>query len=249
MDQKSLYELQTGSGELIQADYNAALIGRDQFITDDISGKINVAQRINAAELSIGDGRLTRSLLQCVPNMQLDCIDISPARINYVRRMLERDSNVGQGYVRFTECNFDTQFGVIDSDFYDFVIAMDIMEHVFDVFNFIENCQRILRTGGRLYIRVPNIAYIKHRIRLLLGKLPVTASWFGSPEELTSWRLRHGWDGGHLHLFTIPILYELLETSGLQPEVCRDPGVRFSKFRDMAPNLLYSNPLIVARKI
>jgi hypothetical protein len=95
---------------------------------------------------------------------------------------------------------------------------------------------------------VPNIAYIKHRIRLLRGMIPVTASWFETPEELTSWREQHGWDGGHLHLFTVPILYNLLESYGFQIEVCRDPGTRFQSLRNMLPTLLYANPLIVAKK-
>ncbi len=131
---------------------------------------------------------------------------------------------------------------------YDIVIALDIMEHVFDVFNFLENCNRILKNGGRLFIRVPNIAYVRHRMRLLFGALPITSSWFGTPGEVSAWQERYGWDGGHLHLFTIPILYKLLNGHGFLVEQCCDPGTRFSTMRTIWPTMLYANPLFIAKK-
>ena len=248
MDQKSLYELQTGGGEMIRSNNEAALISRDRFITEEISSRIDAPRQMNVAELSIGEGRLTQSLLHSFPNIKLDCIDISTVRIDYVRNMLKSHSYADSSCISFIECNFDTGFGAIKDTSYDFVIALDIMEHVLDVFGFVEHCHRILAKDGLLILRVPNIAYIKHRIRLLFGRLPVTASWFGNPGELTAWQQQYGWDGGHLHLFTVPVLYRLLGSYGFQIETCRDPGTRFEGLRNVLPNLLYSNPLIVARK-
>jgi len=146
------------------------------------------------------------------------------------------------------ECNFDTQFHLVPSSKFDIVIALDVMEHVFDVFNFVENCRRILNDRGILFLRVPNIAYIRHRIRLLFGALPITASWFGTKGEITAWRNRHGWDGGHLHFFTIPMLYKLLKNNNFIIEQCSDPGSKLSKLRNVWPKLLFSNPVIIARK-
>jgi len=249
MDQKSLYEMQTGSNETIEPDNNTALIGRDQFVIDCITTLAGVERNtFNVAELSIGEGRLTHALLQNFPGMNLNCVDISTNRINYVQSTLKNITHLKTKCVKFTECNFDVDFGLIESDEYNVVIALDIMEHVLDVFGFVENCHRILKSGGQFFLRVPNIAYIKHRVGLFRGKLPVTASWFDTPEELTSWRDQHGWDGGHLHLFTVPILYDLLESYGFQIKECSDPGTRFQKLRNIAPNLLYANPLIVAQK-
>ena len=122
------------------------------------------------------------------------------------------------------------------------------MEHVFDVFNFVAHCGRILRNQGILILRVPNIAYIKHRLNLLAGNLPATASWFGKPGDLTEWRKFWGWDGGHLHLFTIPILVKLLGDYNFNVQLCRDPGTRFEAIRNLYPKLMYSNPVIVAKK-
>jgi cyclopropane fatty-acyl-phospholipid synthase-like methyltransferase len=180
--------------------------------------------------------------------IELIGVDISPTRIAEVKKNIEDTGLKSQKKVSFYECNFDTQFNVLNSDLFDVVIALDIMEHVFDVFGFVDNCYRILKQEGALIIRVPNVAYIKHRVGLFFGNLPITASWFGNQDDLSGWRDHWGWDGGHLHYFTIPLLYQLLKQSGFQIELCRDPGTKFSTFRNLLPELLYSNPLIIAKK-
>lgn len=250
MDQKSLYEIQAGDESIIMLDNDAALIGRDQFVIDHISAQIGDRSAcFNAVELSIGEGRLSQLILESFKSMKLNCADISKSRINHVKKILEGNPRVNIENTTFTECNFDTHFNLIETSIYNIVIAIDIMEHVLDVFGFVENCQRILAWDGVLLIRVPNVAYVKHRVRLLTGKLPITASWFGSSDSYDAWREQHGWDGNHLHLFTIPALKKLLRESGFIIEKCRDPGARFSFIRDLWPNLMYSNPLIVARKV
>ena len=249
MDQKTLYEKQAGSpAELVQYTHDA-LIGRDKFVVDYIARTLpNTESPFTLSELSIGEGRLTQFLLRSFSNMKLHGTDISCNRISHVRRILETNPDVKEAHYTLTECNLDTQFTLLASASHDFVIALDILEHVLDVFGFVENCSRILKTGGLLFLRVPNIAYIKHRIRLLRGKLPITASWFGPPEDLSAWRIQHGWDGGHLHFFTLPILKSLLASYGFQVEACRDPGARFQQLRNFLPTLFYANPLIVAKK-
>jgi 2-polyprenyl-3-methyl-5-hydroxy-6-metoxy-1,4-benzoquinol methylase len=250
MDQKMLYQRQAGDSSLIVPDYESALIGRDKFVIDYISSRFashNI--QANVIELSIGEGRLTQSLLHALAELKLTCVDISRNRIEHVQKTLEANTTENNINVTFVECNFDTEFNLVESSKYEYVVALDIMEHVLDVFNFIENCYRILKPGGLLFIRVPNIAYIKHRVGLLAGKLPVTASWFGPPDSFDAWREQHGWDGGHLHLFTIPTLMQLLNEAGFSVDNCRDPGTSYSFVRNVWPNLLYSNPLIVARKV
>jgi ubiquinone/menaquinone biosynthesis C-methylase UbiE len=249
MDQKSLYERQAGYFTKIRDVADAALIGRDQYVLDFIAREVSSNEApFEVLELSVGEGRLSASLLRSSASLLLTGADISSKRLGFVSELLRSNSAINVDNFKLIECNFDSDFGDISSSTYRFVIALDILEHVVDVFGFVENCYRVLVPGGCMVIRVPNIAYLKHRLGLLFGKLPVTASWFDSPNELTAWRLQHGWDGGHFHLFTIPILYRLLQDYGFRVELCRDPGTRFEKFRDLWPNLLYSNPLLIARK-
>lgn len=248
MDQNELYELQVGHGCTLKENNDEALLGRDRFVVEYIALATSGSHTpIRVAELSIGEGRLTRSLLRRFPGLQLHGLDISRSRIDFVLQTIEKVPSLDNSGMRFTECNFDKQFSLIEDAAYQVVIALDILEHVIDIFGFVENCRRILANGGLLFLRVPNIAYLRHRLALLIGGMPVTASWFGPKQDLTAWHKQHGWDGGHLHLFTVPMLYRLLEMFGFRVEVCRDPGTRLEALRNLAPNLLYSNPLIVAR--
>jgi len=250
MDQKAFYERQAGSSSELAQHIDPALIGRDRFVIDYIVQMLpHHTCSFSLSELSIGEGRLTQSLLRRFPNMKLHGTDISLNRISYVRRMLKAIPGVNAENYTLSECNLDTKFASLDSSSRDFVIALDILEHVLDVFSFIENCARILKNDGLLFLRVPNIAYIKHRMRLLRGKLPITASWFGPADDLNAWKIQHGWDGGHVHFFTLPTLKSLLAIYGFRVEKCRDPGAPFKQLRNILPNLFYANPLIVARKV
>ncbi|MFN7132422.1 MAG: methyltransferase, partial [Myxococcales bacterium] len=195
----------------------------------------------------VGDGALSRALWDAFPTCRLTCVDISQRRLQAAEELLRADG-CPDGGARFVACNLDTKFGTFPGASQDVVIALDIMEHVFDVFGFLANCRRVLREGGQLVLRVPNIAYIRHRARLLVGELPVTASWFGPEGELGGWRDRYGWDGGHLHYFTLPMLRKLLTESGFRVEGCHDAGARFQRLRDLLPGLLYGNLLMVASR-
>ncbi len=247
MDQNELYEQQLrdgcGTGEPA-----AALVGRDRFVVSTLRQLFADAQ-VRIGELSIGTGHLTSVITSEIGSVSLDCYDISRSRLEHVAERIRRlGHGVDPSRVSFHQCNFDVDFDRVDSLKYDVVIALDIMEHVLDVFGFMDNCFRVLKPGGWLLLRVPNIAYVTHRVTLLGGGLPVTASWFGREGDLGAWRAVHGWDGGHLHLFTIPIVTNLLTCAGFELSSCSDPGTRFEKYRKLWPALLFSNPLFVARK-
>lgn len=248
MDQAFLYELQIGSHKEPKTFDKSTIGERDKFIINYIKNNFDVSESLNIAELSIGDGSLSQALVTSLNNIKLTCVDISPSRIEMTRDGINHLPNKSSSEVEYLECNFDTQFHFLPSSNFDITIALDIMEHVFDVFNFIENCRRILKENGVMLLRVPNIAYFRHRLKLLFGLLPTTASWFEARGKITAWQERFGWDGGHLHNFNIPILRQLLNIYGFDIILCRDPGCRFSYIRNISPKLLYSNPLIVAQK-
>lgn len=247
MDQRTLYQ-QSAAASGPGRDLSSALQARDQFVIDHIKKALGERGVLQIVELSIGDGRMTFAMLAALKGARLTCAEISELRIKQLREEIEGFASLVGRLPEFVSCNLDTDFGRFESDAYDAVVALDIMEHVLDVFGFVANCRRILKPGGRLYLRVPNIAYVKHRLNLLRGHLPVTASWFGPSADLAAWREWHGWDGGHLHLFTVPILFRLLTDEGFAIETCGDPGARFAGLRKVWPNLLFANPLIIAGK-
>lgn len=56
-----------------------------------------------------------------------------------------------------------------DDSIFDFVIAVEVMEHIHDHEIFFKECQRVLRKGGRLVFSTPNILSLKSRVRFLLS--------------------------------------------------------------------------------
>ncbi len=77
---------------------------------------------------------------------------------------------------------------------FDAVTLIHIVEHVFDPDFVVSEANQVLKQNGFLLANVPNIAYTKQRIRLLLRKLPITSSPY-------DWS-QIGWDGEHLRYFT-----------------------------------------------
>lgn len=55
---------------------------------------------------------------------------------------------------------------------FDYVIAGDIIEHIFDSDTFLENIYRVMKPKGRLILTTPNVASLPRRLMLLLGYNP-----------------------------------------------------------------------------
>jgi cyclopropane fatty-acyl-phospholipid synthase-like methyltransferase len=207
-----------------------------------------LASQIRFAELSIGDGQLSRSVARTFPSSIIDCIDISPSRLDHCHRISCAESPTLANRLRFIELDLDSQFCELERERYDVVLAIDILEHVFDVFGFVQNCQEILKPNGWLFLRVPNLTYFKRRCAVLCGRLPVTSSWFETPGSYDSWKERHGWDGGHLHFFTIDAMRWLLANEGFESFTWRDVGAKAELIRRLWPGMLLGNLAISIRK-
>jgi len=99
----------------------------------------------------------------------------------------------------------------------------------------------VLRPGGTLVINTPNIAFLKKRILLLMGRFPSTSQ---PNEGLGSDIL---FDGGHLHYFTFRSLSLLLERAGFAVEQSIGFG-KLGRLHNVYPPLLSGGVQLVARK-
>lgn len=219
---------------------------RDRAIAAWLQRNVNNRSLVSLVELSVGSGGLSTAVAKALPSARITGYDISEhivkqARLNAAKWGISER-------VQYHVLNLDDAFHTLETSSTDVVLAMDIMEHVFDVFGFVRHVSRILKPQGILALRVPNIAYVRRRLELMLGKLPVTSSWFGTPGELSAWRERWGWDGGHLHYFTLKFLRELLDAAGLEIREVTDPGARFETLRRLAPTLLCGNLCVFAMR-
>ena len=95
---------------------------------------------------------------------------------------------------------------------YDSVFAGEILEHVLNPPFFMREVARILKPGGLLVLTTPNLASLKNRIQLLLGRQP-------------RFTLH---DYTHLHLFVPSALEQLLTEAGLDGIKTYGSGLLFT---------------------
>ncbi len=167
-------------------------------------------------------------------------VDIAPSRLSVARRTSEGEPWAKTRPAHLVCANANDGLPFADASF-TCVSAFAILEHVFDVYGFLRDLHRILVPEGILVLEVPNIGYVKHRVRLLFGRLPVTSSPYG-------WAEGFGWDGGHLHYFTVGALRDLLADTGFDVERTVSSGGTFAKLRNVAVSLLAGNIAVRARK-
>ena len=98
---------------------------------------------------------------------------------------------------------------------------------------------RVLKAGGYVIAEVPNICYIIRRIHILLGKLPITSNKY-------NWQ-NIGWDGGHIHYFTMRKFCWLFHQQGFEIKIKTGAGF-LAIFRNWWPSLLCGDLLVKAQK-
>lgn len=146
---------------------------------------------------------------------------------------------------QFGPMNFTVQDHNLNEDFpfehrtFDVLIAVMIVEHLFDPFHSFSEISRVLREDGKAFINLPLVTSWKNRLRLAMGNLPMTSakSW---------WRLEE-WDGGHLHYFNIDYVRKLGDKYGLELESIYPVGKAYALKR-VFPTLLCSEASFVFRK-
>lgn len=156
-------------------------------------------------------------------------------------------SRLAQAKVNLNSENFEAHEGSAEkmnyftSNEFDCIVSADTIEHIPDVYSAASELFRITRPGGLLIINTPNIAFLKKRALLLLGRFPSTSQ---SNEGLGGDIL---FDGGHFHYFTFRSLSLLLQKYGFVIESHIGYG-KFGKIHDLYPPLLSGGVQLIARK-
>lgn len=87
---------------------------------------------------------------------------------------------------------------LFNSKKFDYVIALEIIEHILNTEYFLRICKKNLKDNGILVISTPNFMYLRNRIELLLGIKPRVMS------------------RNHIRYFTYSDLKELLEKNNFE---------------------------------
>lgn len=145
-----------------------------------------------------------------------------------------------------------------ESSFFDLVFAGEVIEHLSNPDVFLEETRRVLKNDGILVLTTPNLSCFYNRILLLLGILPLgmeasaVNARIGS--KFTKF-LRHQKPAGHLRVFTLGAIKELLKFHDFKIEkikgnpVTSFPGIIsvFERIISLFPSLSF-HIMIKARK-
>lgn len=135
-----------------------------------------IPDRSSVLDVACGDGGFARYLSE-VKGCTAVGVDISAAAVSKAR---ERGVEA-----HVLDVTRETPPGR-----YDFVVLSAFIEHVVNPEEVIERC---LTIAGEVLVSIPNVAFIEHRLRLLLGHFP--CQWaFHPAEHVRFWSVRdfHG---------------------------------------------------------
>lgn len=237
MNEQELYEVQHRDGKCVPQ-YTFPRLRR-LFRRSDLHREDLVLSLLEPGERYLDVGCGSGSLVfKAKPLFREACgVDISPFCVREAEeRKIERFGDTPG--IRFFHGHAGNRLEFPDGTF-DAVTSVAVMEHVFDLYHAIGEVHRVLKPDGIFVIEVPNIAYLRYRIELLFGKLPVTSTPHNWKEV--------GWDGGHLHYFTRKTLCRLLEECGFEVLKVTGCGL-FGKLRGWYPSLLTGNLCVKARR-
>lgn len=132
--------------------------------------------------------------------------------------------------VHFVSGNLNEEWPFADGEV-DHLIAMMVIEHLFDPFHAFCEIKRCLAGPGAAYVNLPLVTGLRNRARLLFGKIPETSIRYGE------WFRCREWDGNHLHYFSLRSIRDLAQSCGLSVTDIRGVG-RFHRLKTRLPSLL-----------
>jgi 2-polyprenyl-3-methyl-5-hydroxy-6-metoxy-1,4-benzoquinol methylase len=121
--------------------------------------------------------------------------------------------------IKFQQYFFDDKNKLPYADnFFDIVVAGEIIEHIYDTDFFLEEISRVLKPEGKLLISTPNVASFGRRLLLFCGINPVMELSPNEPDSV-----------GHIRYFTFKTLRKLLKKNKFRVIVSKSDVVNFSK--------------------
>lgn len=136
----------------------------------------------------------------------------------------------GSGECEFYAANLNHNWPFEDKEV-DVLVAMMLLEHLFDPFESFRQIQRVLSSSGRAFVNLPLVTSFKNRLRLLFGQVPVTSVPY------QRWQVEGHWDGFHLHYFTLSSIHDLAASAALKIVRVASVG-RFYRAKNLLPGLL-----------
>ena len=114
------------------------------------------------------------------------------------------------GAVRYTQCDLAVGLPYPHASF-DYIVCLEVIEHVENPMALCREIGRVLRMGGRLYMSTPNILTMRSRVKFLLDG---SFLFFNYP--LIEWEQKEGRPSVHVHPIRFHELEYYLHKAGLE---------------------------------
>lgn len=147
-------------------------------------------KNLTILDYGCGVGRYIWEIIKINPKSKIFGLDISSTAIKIAKKKLPG--------VFFSVQNDDKKFP-IKNESVDLILAMDVLEHIFDVQKIIHEFNRVLKPGGQIFITTPYYGLIKNLIIVFFG--------FDTVFDPT---------GGHIRFFSKKSLLSLLAKNGIE---------------------------------
>lgn len=175
--------------------YGAVPLARDE-IHEKVFERLVREPRGTLLDVPTGAGAMAHRLKKA--GFEVFCCDINPAYFSAPGLKMDLgDLNASLPYPNGS---------------FDYVVCLEGIEHTENPFNAIREFSRLLKTGGKLFLSLPNYLNIERRLRFLVTGL---FSKIPSPKKLGKERFEDLWML-HLSFLTFPILKLMLEHSGFK---------------------------------
>jgi len=172
--------------------------GSPQEIAIEMFKEIGSVERI--LDIGCGDGKVAEQLKKLGLSQGIYGVDMD-------EKLLNKAKEKGIEVYRVDLENEKLPF---PDNFFDVVLCIDVIEHIVNIYHLLSEIKRVLKSNGFLIVSTPNVRFIYHIIRLILGYGPKTSF---NPSEYYGADL---YDGGHVHYFTIKDLRNLLIRYGFK---------------------------------
>lgn len=146
-------------------------------------------------DVGCGDGTLGMLLKERADSVRAVGCDLSEGAVEYSRPWYDKVFQVN-----IEEDDLREKAG---EDGFDYVICVEVIEHVMHPGAALTKCKELLSPNGYLIVSFPNIAWWKYRLSLLRGHFPEESRFYHHAE--------------HLHDFTMHSFSKLLKDAGLEP--------------------------------
>jgi 2-polyprenyl-3-methyl-5-hydroxy-6-metoxy-1,4-benzoquinol methylase len=151
-------------------------------------------------EIGCADGSFSRFLKK--NGFEVSAIDIAENAVENAKKM---------GISAYV-CDIEKGSNFADSSF-DAIVACEVIEHLYDTDFFLREIKRVVKDGGYIFLSTPNLASLKNRIILMLGKYP----------QYSEYRLGEK-EAGHIRSYTAPVLKKQLIENGFKVEKVVSPN-------------------------